>query len=644
MNLTDREFLGSLLNTSLPGLEGIPPAMARDDIPSARRLFAAHIRRTLDPERFFAIPRNYDADVYRLPGETHLQAAGRICAGNLISCGTPHQFGGEVDWSANPTYNRYAEWTWQLNRHYEFYSLAMAYRQTGGDQYAVCFAVLLQSWLAQADAPAGADGWSTLCWRTIEAGIRMSATWPAAIHAFVHHPAFTDELLTDCFKSVWQHGQRLSRDYTHGNWLIMEMSGLAAIGLLYPVFREKWLDFALDKLAAETAVQIYPDGFQYELSPGYHEVVLGHYFEAARLLKGYHAERDLTGPLENAAALYLKLLTPDGRLPAINDSGWERAAPYFAAKLDFYPRRRDFLWAASEGAEGERPDYLSAVLPYSGLAVMRSGWERDAFWALLDAGPFGRGHQHEDKLNFLLYAGGRQLITEGGIYAYDDSEMRRYALSTRAHNTVRVNGLDQNRRKNYQWRPEDIRKPAGIGFTVTGAYETAEGVYDEGYGPEAAKMAVHRRRVFFLKRPGWGLSPFFILIDRLTAQQTNRYELLWHFAGEGVTLEGARFAADHLTGWVAGKQARARLIRGQTEPEWQGFAANSALQGDYSPVYTGQFTAEGGNVTLATLFYPGETGACPIRDFAMGETDRDLILSLGGGERLRFNEETCQFE
>ena len=37
-------------------------------------------------------------------------------------------------------------------------------------------------------------------------------------------------------------------------------------------------------------------------------------------------------------------------------------------------------------------------------------------------------------------------------YAYDTSEMRKYVLSTRAHNTIRIDGKDQNTRRSWRRR------------------------------------------------------------------------------------------------------------------------------------------------------------------------------------------------
>ena len=75
-------------------------------------------------------------NIFFYPGETEKEIADRVCTGELISCGTPCQFGDQVDWFANPTYNQYAEWTWQLSRHNEWKILALVYRKTGDERYA----------------------------------------------------------------------------------------------------------------------------------------------------------------------------------------------------------------------------------------------------------------------------------------------------------------------------------------------------------------------------------------------------------------------------------------------------------------------------------------------------------------------------
>ena len=88
----------------------------------------------------------------------------------------------------------------------------------------------------------------------------MGANWPYILFTFYNTEPFTDDILIDWYKSVWEHGERLSRNHMTGNWLIMEMNGLAQIGILYPQFilSGQWLSQALGSLEEELDRQIYP--------------------------------------------------------------------------------------------------------------------------------------------------------------------------------------------------------------------------------------------------------------------------------------------------------------------------------------------------------------------------------------------------
>lgn len=272
------------------------------------------------------------------------------------------------------------------------------------------------------------------------------------------------------------------------------------------------------------------------------------------------------------------------------------------------------------------------LLPGSGFAVMRTGWQPKDTWALLDAGPFGRAHQHEDKLNVLFYAHGKMLLTEGGNYAYDSSPMRSYVLDTASHNTVRVDGLPQNRKVNYRWSEEMIRvKAEGLEWNHGMAWDYAAGVYDEGYGPEAAVRARHGRRVFF-RREG---EPLLIVVDRVQADEPHTFEWLWHVdsALQGAGAECAAFAdAD-----VAYSRGAAEVITGQEEPEWQGFVATGTKQGMYRPVACLCVRAEANDLRLTTVIAPRCGARRLLSIHAEGDLLADtirLVWSDGSAETL----------
>lgn len=644
--MNEMKFFRECLNLDYKGMEDVKEAVHAEDYDMARKAFASYIRSTLEPERFFSVPYEEPENAYLLPGETACQACERIVNDHvMVAVGVPYDFGKEKepDWSANPTDNQYEEWTWQFNRHPEFKLLAHEYQTTGDLRYAKRAVELFESWYHQASYPGDVSGYDTRCWRTIECGIRMGANWPYMLFALYRTEVFTDQVLTDWYCSVWEHGRRLYKNHTHGNWLIMEMNGLAQIGILYPQLKESetWLSAALNCLENELERQVYPDGFQYELSTIYHEVVVNNYQRVIETAKafGIPVSKLILKKLENASMIDVKLMMPNRRIPNINDGKWFCSKYLLERKHRILPGIPEFEWILSDGARGEKPSYESLALPYSGFMVMRNGWGQDASWALFDGGPFGRGHQHEDKLSVLIYAGGKVLITEGGNYAYDNSKMREYVLSTRAHNTVMVDGMGQNRRKDYHWGDDDIRKKADLTWSTGTDFDYAESTYGQGYGPEADKSITHNRCIYFVKKAAAGLPPFFITVDRLRSERERSYQVLWHVNSEDPVISSYGVDLRDITIFVSGREPYLEVVRGQKEPEWQGFVSLGQRQGEYEPVNCVRTNIKGMNERIVTILLP-KTGDNPVVSAEAGWNveDDSIILHMADGSKQIFHE------
>ena len=616
------EFLEKHIDTSVPALAGIPARLKAGDLAGAEKIFAAHARASLQPDRL-----NKDWLAKKYAGK-ELRAltrrAGEIMDYKLSSCGMPHHFTDhKVDWDLNPTFNQYKEWTWQLSRHPFWTTLAEYYTATGDEKAVTVWIDMISSWFDQALVPEKAKPGATHCWRTIEAGIRMSG-WSHQIAAFAKSPQVTDEFLTRYFISIWEHGWRLRNNSTNGNWLLMELHGLLRITLLYPFLNDapEWKAYALRRLQEEFSRQVYPDGFQYELATGYHGVVISNYlgvFELYELL-GMEKPEFIRKGLEKMFEVYVRLATPNGGTPCLNDGGSMDVARWCRKAAALYPDRADFRWFATGGKEGAHPDYLSCVFPWAGAVVFRSSWAKDAVWGYMDGSPFGRGHQHEDKLNFVMRAYGKQLLTEGGNYMYDSSECRKYVLSTRAHNTIRVEGFEQNRRRTYRWHDEDINVKADVAFTTTPARDTARSAYKDGYGPQQ-KPTVHDRTVLFLKDEP-GLAPFFVVIDRLTApnDRPRAFEILWHLEECALTIDGQNFTGDFgggvgLAAAMSDPTLKITDMKGQHEPYFQGWMP-IWIGGPHehrpipTPVAQGTFSA---GRRIVTVLYPYRDGKNVLR-------------------------------
>ncbi len=520
----------------------------------------------------------------------------------LESIGIPWQFGETVDWGFNPTtqpdspWPANHEWTWQLNRHASWLDLATAYYDTGDEAYAAKLAEFIRQWIRTCPPPTDrADNGRGSKWRTIEAGIRAGTVWPEVWPRVLASKSLDDDTLLLWLASWVDHAKYLLRFKTSANWLTMEANGLYHVGALFPEFREAavWRATALERLTAELDIQVYPDGAQIELAPGYHTVSLRNFLGPLELVPrtGFEVPATYTAKLERMYDYLLASMQPTRRMPPFNDSGEGDVVRYFETAVRLFPGRRDFRWVLTDGREGETPAGPTRYLPFAGQVFFRSGWDRDAVWLGFDAGPYGYGHQHEDKLNVILTAYGRRLVAEGGVYTYDASIWRRWVLSSHAHNVVLVDGLGQNRRKS----PREtwvVREPSPLRFATNAEVAVAEAAYDEGWGPEARRIATHTRRVIFLP------PDLFVVRDRLAPADSgpHRYEALFHLDAADAEVSGStvRMAADGVGVQITGYGvATVTLVKGQTNPVVLGWIPDSSRgYGGVRPIPTAVFRKE----------------------------------------------------
>jgi len=456
----------------------------------------------------------------------------------------------------------------------------------------------------------------------IEAGIRAGSVWPEVYHHFLGARALDDETLLLFLKSWAEHARYLMAFKTGGNWLTMEANGLYHAGALFPEFKDAalWRSTALERLGAELDIQVYPDGAQVELAPGYHGVSLRNFLGPVNLAPrtGFDVPPAFLAKLDRMFDYYVTSMQPTRRTPTLNDSGAGDVVGILGEGARLFPNRADFRWIATGGKEGAPPAGLSRMLPFAGQVFLRSGWDADALWLCMDAGPFGYGHQHEDKLGLTLTAFGRPLLVEGGVYTYDASDWRRYVLSSRAHNLVMVDGLDQARRKS----PREtwvVKQPVPLVSGTNTAADWAEAVYDEGWGRDAKRIVRHTRRVVFLK------PDLFVVVDRLESLdgKPHRYETLFHLDAAEAAVDGltvsTRTDGPNLAIRAFGVDG-VSIVKGQKEPVVQGWLPDSSQgYGGIRPIPTAVFTKEAsGTVTAIYVLCPSRgPAACPVRRAAM---------------------------
>ena len=435
--------------------------------------------------------------------------ADRVACGEVTEIGIPWSFqSNRVDWLFNPTKAKgpfNPEWTWQLNRMQFWSTLARAYTATRDEKYARAFARQLEDWLAQTGGVPAENGYNGVGspWRTIEEGLRLMNSWPEAWRAFSASPSFPSPLRERFRESMRAQARHILAHRSRGNnWLLMELNGVHSCAVLFPDLpgSAAWRRESARLFAEAASEQLLPDGLHCELSPDYHLVF---YVCAAQLYR-----RALkSGTLDELPAAFKELMvrgaegplamtTPSFVQPRFNDCYTVAAEAVLKTASEFFPDRADFRWGATHGRDGAPPagETASRFLPWSGFAVMRSGWEPDATYLAFDVGPLGIGHWHQDKLSFTLWKGGEELVFDDGGGQYECSAYRDYALSGYDHNTLLVDGLAQNRRG-----PRRLERPVDAGWESTPERDFARGVYDQGFGPREVRLAVHERRIEFLK-------------------------------------------------------------------------------------------------------------------------------------------------
>ena len=645
MIITEHKFYNEVLDLSVPELNNARNAFASGDRLAAAHIFADYVKRTLQPDTYFKIPYYPRENVWARDDETDLEVCERVLKGQFMSVGVPIDFGSieNVDWFANPTYNAYREWNLQLHRHHEWRALGKVYRDTGDERYAECFAKLIHSWITTAEqCPESLIGYGSSHWRTIECGIRMTKIWHYAIHAFLHSPAISDELWVLIFMSVWEHAYRLRGFNTAANWLIMELNGLLHIGIIYGFFKEAtdWKNYSLERLEAELINQVYADSFQVELTTGYHNTVIANYAWVLDICKIYDVKLPdkLMERYHNMFYMPVKLTTPAGVTPCLNDGGALSVKKVSTRGIGMFPDDEVLKYFATDGKEGKTPDYTTAVLEYSGMVAFRTDWSADATYGFLDAGPFGEGHQHEDKLNFLLYAYGTNMLPDSGSFRYDKSKMREYVLGTRSHNTGLVDHQHQNRRAKYRYRCLDVNKKADFSVNIGENLEIAAGYYNEGYGPDFIN-ALHRRKVVFFKKGLLGLKPFFLLIDSYSCDdKEHKFETSFQLPAVPISLEGKNIVAKYDTGasLVFASSTNPTVYCGRSYPYYIGWRPNHAPEStEHYPAPVISYKEQAVSTNIVTVLYPVAAGEeCPVFDV---RTSQDgFEIKVKGGESASF--------
>jgi hypothetical protein len=373
---------------------------------------------------------------------------------------------GDINWR---TVGPNGEFVHVLNRHNYWQDLSQAYVFTQNAKYINELVSELSSWSAQFAPLADPNTFESADppWLPLDAAHRAD-NWTWAYQHVLGSSGWTADANTLFLYELYQHGDFLRRVTPYplaSNRAMFEAQGLMEIAHLVPEFDNAadWKTYGRNLMFSAMDAQLNPDGGHAEATPGYMGQILSALLETYWLdkKKGEQAAwaGDRLDKLENASKAYIELLSPNGDLAALSDSYrtpadsfWLEARIILNDTTDFpaaKPRLHD-VWLFGKNvaqdnidapvapAMPNRPNTFS--LPQSGYYMMRSGSDSNARQITFDAGPTGGIHGHFDLLNFELFGYGTPLISDPGLYTYDTSARRNWAVSTPAHNTISIDG------------------------------------------------------------------------------------------------------------------------------------------------------------------------------------------------------------
>lgn len=288
------------------------------------------------------------------------------------------------------------------------------------------------------------------------------------------------------------NAHEFDRIHNHGMW------SATSVGMIgYVTGNKDWVDMALygtkrdgnGGFLKQVEMLFSPDGYYME-GPYYVRYALRPLFKFAEAIERNQPELEIykfrDGILKKALYSALNTAFPNGVFAPINDASktmniraqgvvlgtnsvihrlgadenllavcaiqgrvWLNGAGLATARA--YSRleeRPEIQWTSIEYTDGSKGDE-------GGLGILRHGVGPDQTMVLMKYGVHGMGHGHFDKLSFILFDQGREVIPDYGFCRWINIEPKfggrylpendTYAKQTIAHNTVVADTLSQNR-------------------------------------------------------------------------------------------------------------------------------------------------------------------------------------------------------
>lgn len=471
------------------------------------------------------------------------------------------------------------KYLWELNRHLHLPALALAFEETGQDRFHSALGNHLSTWLEQCPYQLGPN-WNS----SLELSIRLinwsivSQSVDAREESDLHYSS-DSSLHSSWLRSIYQHVHFVNGHYSQyssaNNHLTGEAAGVYIATCTWPYWGDfdKWRRRAKNLLIGAATAQVGPDGVNREQAIGYLPFVLDFFIMAG--LAGRASNDEFPDHywqnIENMLNFVHSIIDVGGNLPMFGDAddgvvirspGSSNSCPYrsllatgailfnrsdFAEKSGGLDDKTRLLLGESDWNRLFDNGYAQStspqrVFPDGGYYILGQDIGTSSETRMtVDAGPLGylsiAAHGHADALSFILSVAGSEFLIDPGTYCYgSEPDWRSWFRSTRAHNTITVDGQDQSvQGGTFMWQQHATARCLSIELSDEQDHFVGE---HDGY-ERLGDPVTHRREI---RRTG----STFEIRDTLNCNGSHDIELWLHFAQKcRVDIDGEVISAEN---------------------------------------------------------------------------------------------------
>ena len=462
--------------------------------------------------------------------------ADRLESGIFRLLNSERKLGPPVNWNPVGTTR-----LWRYNLHYFDYALdlAMLAKWENDERAAGLLGRLFREWIEANPVGKG------VAWHSYPISRRI-VNWVQSVSLVSHEAVFQDRATQSLWTASLYQQTRFLEDHLEfdlqGNHLLANARALVFAGIYFGgKSGARWHETGTRLLWRGLQDQVLEDGGHYERSPMYHAGMLQDYLEVVSIqyLNNKDFPHSTRLRLVSMADFLSGITHPDGEIPLFADSAFgvtHKTGDILAAaeRLLDAPGR----WSSAKPGPFcalFAPQFIRDAHTSRSLPPRQLSWPNTGYVALtgdspgnkliVDAKPMGPdhlpAHGHCSLFSYELSIAGERFIVDSGVEEYEPGPWRDFWRSTRAHNTLLVDGAEQSE----IWAAFRVGQRTRLLESICLNQNSSSlfvGVHKGFVGQR--KATLHRRTIAALAGGFW------IVLDEVIGEGCHTIESLVHFA------------------------------------------------------------------------------------------------------------------